>query len=125
MPWFLQVLTKYSDFSGRSRRKEYWYFILVSLLISIPLLIIDNMTGTFNAQVGLGLLSGIFSLAILFPSVAVTVRRLHDTGRSGWWFLIAFVPIVGDIVLIVFMVLDSQPGANEYGASPKDGSAPA
>jgi uncharacterized membrane protein YhaH (DUF805 family) len=125
MNWFLLALKKYAVFTGRAQRKEYWFFVLFVVLVSIVLTFIDNMTGTYNRDVGLGLLSGVFSLAMLVPSLAVTVRRLHDTGRSGWWILLAFIPLVGEIVLLVFMVLDSQPGTNEYGPSPKDAVVPA
>ena len=119
MNWYLEVLRKYAVFNGRARRKEYWTFFLINLVISIVLFAIGGLIGTFSPQAGGGLLQGIFSLAILIPSLAVTARRLHDTGRTGWWILIALIPIIGAIVLLVFMVLDSQPGANQYGPNPK------
>jgi uncharacterized membrane protein YhaH (DUF805 family) len=119
MNWYLQVIRKYAQFSGRARRKEYWFFALFNLLISLALAIVDNFTGTLNPETGYGLLSGIYSLAVLIPSLAVTFRRLHDTGRSAWWILIVLIPLIGAIVLLVFMVLDSQQGENEYGPSPK------
>jgi len=121
--WYLDVLKKYAVFGGRSRRKEYWYFVLFTVLISIVLSIIDAVLGTPGAEGGAGLLSGIYSLAVLIPSLAVSIRRLHDTGRSGWWILISLVPLIGTIVLLVFTVQDSQPGDNEYGPNPK-GAAP-
>jgi uncharacterized membrane protein YhaH (DUF805 family) len=80
---------------------------------------VDVFIGTFDPETGAGLLGGIYTLAILIPSIAVTVRRLHDTGRSGWWWLIGLIPLIGWIVLFVFMVLDSDPETNEYGPSPK------
>ena len=123
MSWYLDVLKKYAVFGGRSRRKEYWYFVLFTVLISIVLSIIDAVLGTPGAEGGAGLLSGIYSLAVLIPSLAVSIRRLHDTGRSGWWILISLVPLIGTIVLLVFTVQDSQPGDNEYGPNPK-GAAP-
>ena len=113
MNWYLEVLKKYAVFQGRAGRKEYWYFILFYILTYIVLAIIDGMTGTFSD--GIGLLSGLYSLATLIPSLAVAVRRLHDTNRSGWWLLISLVPIIGAIVLLVFMVQESQPGNNQYG----------
>lgn len=125
MNWFLQALKKYAVFSGRARRKEYWYFILFSLLINIALMVIDYATGIYNSELGVGLLSGLFTLALVIPTIAVTVRMLHDTGRSGWWFLIGFIPVVGGIVLLVFMVLDTRPGTNQYGPSPKEDVIPA
>ena len=119
MNWYLQAFKKYTVFAGRSRRKEYWFFVLFNILVSLALAIVDYFTGTYNARYGMGLLGGLYTLAVLIPAIAVTVRRLHDTGRSGWWFLIVLVPIVRGIVLLVFMVLDSQPGENAYGPSPK------
>lgn len=106
-------------FGGRSGRKEYWYFVLFSLIIATVLTIIDSVIGTFNPDLGLGLLSGIYSLAILIPSIAVSVRRLHDIDRTGWWFLISFVPLIGTIILLVFAVLEGIPGNNRYGPDPK------
>jgi uncharacterized membrane protein YhaH (DUF805 family) len=81
--------------------------------------IIDGVTGLVSAEAGIGLLSGLYTLAVLIPSMAVPVRRLHDTNRSGWWLLISLVPLVGAIVLLVFLVLDSHPGENQYGSNPK------
>jgi uncharacterized membrane protein YhaH (DUF805 family) len=123
MNWYLGVLKKYADFTGRARRKEYWFFVLFNLIISCVLSVIDVFVGTYNAAVGVGILSGLYALGVLIPGIAVTVRRLHDTGRSGWWILIALVPLVGWIVLIIFMFLDSQPGTNAYGPNPKEGEA--
>jgi uncharacterized membrane protein YhaH (DUF805 family) len=92
---------------------------LFNTLITIVLGIIDGVTGLVSAEAGIGLLSGLYTLAVLIPSIAVSVRRLHDTNRSGWWLLISLVPLVGAIVLLVFLVLDSQPGENQYGSNPK------
>jgi uncharacterized membrane protein YhaH (DUF805 family) len=123
MNWYLQVLMRYGVFHGRARRKEYWYFVLFSTLISALLTIIDSVTGTFSAATEVGLLSGIYLLATLVPSLAVTVRRLHDTNRSGWWLLIVAVPLIGVIILIVFLAFDGSPEINGYGANPKLASA--
>jgi uncharacterized membrane protein YhaH (DUF805 family) len=117
MNWYLEVLKKYAVFSGRARRKEYWLFFLINFIIAIVLGIIEGMVGSP------GIVGIIYSLAVLLPGIGVTVRRLHDTGRTGWWILIAFIPLIGAIVLLVFMVLDSQPGDNEYGPNPKAGAA--
>ena len=120
MNWYLEVLKKYAVFSGRARRKEYWFFVLFNIIISIVLAVIDGVTGSFSPEAGMGLLGGIYTLAVLIPGIAVSVRRLHDTERSGWWLLIALVPLIGAIVLLVFMVQDSKPGQNQYGANPKE-----
>ena len=122
MSWFVEALKKYAVFSGRSRRKEYWYFALFVIIISTVLNIIDGLIGAYDRTAGVGLLSSIFSLAILIPSIAVTVRRLHDIDRSGWWLLIALVPLVGWIVLLVFSVQEGTPGSNRYGPNPKSAS---
>jgi uncharacterized membrane protein YhaH (DUF805 family) len=119
MSWYLLVLKKYAVFSGRARRKEYWYFFLFNLLITIVLLVIDGMAGTLIAEGGIGLLSSIYGLAVLIPFFAVAVRRLHDTDRSGWWLLIWLIPLIGAIVILVFTVQDSKPGENQYGSNPK------
>jgi len=119
MNWYIDVLKKYAVFQGRARRKEYWFFVLFNVIISIGLTIVDVMIGTFNAETGIAYLSTLYSLAVLIPSIAVSVRRLHDTDRTGWWLFIALIPLIGLIVLLVFMFLDSQPGDNKYGANPK------
>jgi uncharacterized membrane protein YhaH (DUF805 family) len=119
MSWYLEVLKKYAVFGGRARRKEYWMFVLINLVITVVLILIDILIGTFSPQTGVGLLSGLYSLAVLIPFITVTVRRLHDTGRSGWSMLIGLIPIIGGIVLLIFMVQDSQPGANQYGPNSK------
>ncbi len=119
MNWYLEVLKKYTVFGGRARRKEYWYFFLFNLIISVALIVADMVTGLYNSEFGIGLLSGIYTLAVLLPALAVTVRRLHDTNRSGWWILIGLIPLVGAIVLLVFMVQDSQADQNQYGPNPK------
>jgi len=123
MNWYLEVLKKYAVFSGRSRRKEYWYFSLFNLLITIVLAVIDGMTGTLIAEANIGLLGGIYALALLIPFLAVSVRRLHDTDRSGWWLLIALIPLIGAIVILVFTLQDSKPGQNQYGSNPKEVAA--
>ena len=119
MSWYIEALKKYAVFSGRSRRKEYWYFVLFNVIIGVALNVLDAVIGTYNPSAGIGLLGGIYSLAVLVPSIAVSVRRLHDIDRTGWWVLIALVPVVGAIVLIVFHALDSTPGPNRYGPNPK------
>nr|WP_315229607.1 DUF805 domain-containing protein [uncultured Albidiferax sp.] len=120
MDWFVEALKKYAVFSGRAQRSEYWYFFLFYVLISLALGIADGLAGSYNQHAGMGLLGGIFSIGMLLPSLGVSVRRLHDIDRSGWWLLIALVPVVGAIVLLVFCVRDSQPGTNRFGPNPKD-----
>ena len=119
MGWYIEALKKYAVFGGRSRRKEYWYFVLFSVIVSLVLSAIDALLGTFSSSTNVGLLGGIYGLAIIVPSIAVSVRRLHDTDRTGWWILINLVPIVGSIVLLVFYVLDGTPGQNRFGPNPK------
>ncbi len=119
MNWFIKVIQNYANFSGRAQRAEYWYFFLFYLLIYIGLAIADGVTGSFSAETGIGLLGSIFALGMLIPSLAVGVRRLHDTGRSGWCVLIAIIPLIGGIVLLVFTVQDSTPSENKYGPNPK------
>jgi uncharacterized membrane protein YhaH (DUF805 family) len=119
MNWYLEVLKKYAVFNGRARRKEYWMFFLFNIIISIVLIIVDGIVGTSAAPGALGLLGGLYALALLIPGIAVAVRRLHDTGRSGWWILIGLVPFVGGIILIVFLVQDGTPGDNQFGSNPK------
>lgn len=121
MEYYKEVIKKYAVFKGRARRKEYWMFGLFNFIISIGLTIIGY---TLGLTIGSGdnkveILSTIYTLFVLIPSLAVSIRRLHDTNRSGWWLLIALIPIVGAIVLIVFALLDSTPGHNKYGPNPK------
>ncbi len=123
MNWFLEALGKFATFSGRSRRKEYWYFTLVYVIAEIVLAVVDMATGLYSQSTGIGVLSGIFALAMILPSLSVTVRRLHDTGRSAWWLLIVLIPLLGAIVLLVFMILDGEPGSNRFGANPKAAAA--
>jgi uncharacterized membrane protein YhaH (DUF805 family) len=119
MNWYLGVLKKYTVFSGRAQRAEYWYFVLFNMLVGVGLSMIDQATGTLDAETGVGLLGGLYSLAVLLPSLGVSVRRLHDTDRSGWWMFILLIPVIGVIALLVFFVQDSTAGTNEYGDNPK------
>ena len=125
MHWYIDVLRKYTVFSGRARRKEFWMFFLFSALITIFLTVIDEFMGWKFELSGdnLGFLSTLYYIAVIIPYLAVVFRRLHDTDRSGWWFLIAFIPIVGVIVLLVFLILDGTRGDNRFGADPKTATA--
>jgi uncharacterized membrane protein YhaH (DUF805 family) len=119
MDLYLDVLKKYAQFHGRARRKEYWYFQMFTTGIVIILVILDVGLGTFSDDDAVGLLSGLYSLMVFLPSLAVSVRRLHDTDRSAWWLLVALIPVIGVFVLVYFMAQDSTPGQNRYGANPK------
>ena len=119
MNYYTDVLKKYTVFSGRARRKEYWMFVLWNFVISIVLsLVVDVIDGVIKSQ-ALSVISLLYVLAVLLPGLAVFVRRMHDTGRSGWWFFINLIPLVGWIVTLVFLVQDSKPGDNQYGSNPK------
>ncbi len=121
MNYYLDVLKKYAQFSGRAARKEFWMFYLFNVIISIVLSIVTGLISgsATSSGGGINFLVLIYSLAVLIPSLAVGARRLHDTNKSGWWQLITFIPVIGAIVLIVFFVTDSQAGSNKYGANPK------
>lgn len=131
MEWYLKVVRdNYANFSGRARRKEFWMFTLFNLVISYGLTIVDNMLGfTFTSEpipgyewanyAQSGYLSGLYSLAVLIPSLAVGVRRLHDIGKSGWNLLWYFVCCIGWLYLIYLAVQEGESGSNEYGADPK------
>lgn len=109
------VLDKYADFSGRARRSEYWFWSLALFLVYIVAVIIFVVSHVLGA-----ILYVLLILAAIVPSLAVSVRRLHDTGKSGWWLLIGLIPL-GGIVILVFTVMDSDPAPNQYGPSPKAG----
>ena len=111
--WYLKVLRQYTDFSGRARRREYWMFVLANFIIAFVLGIIDTIIGWGQ------ILSGIYSVALLLPSLAVAVRRLHDIGKSGWWLFLCLIPLIGGIWVIVLLSKDSQYEANQWGANPK------
>jgi len=112
MEWYLRVVRdNFANFNGRARRKEYWMFVLFNMIFSTVAYGLDNMLGTM-------FISGVYSLAVLIPLIAVSVRRLHDIGKSGWWFLLMFIPF-GIFVLIYFFVLEGDSGRNQYGNSPK------
>ena len=124
MNYYLEALKKYAVFHGRAHRAEFWWFVLFNAIFSFALNI------TFGARVGvpeesvssaspLAILPAIYGLAVLLPAIGVSIRRLHDTNRSGWWLLIAFFPIVGAIVLIVFYAQAGDAGENQFGADPQ------
>lgn len=116
--YFKLALSKFAQFTGRSRRSEYWYFFLVTLIITYGLQGI-GMVLDMSLFVMLG---GLVSLALLIPGIAVAVRRMHDVGRSGWWLLLGLIPLAG-LVILYWAASDSQPGANQWGPNPKTGEA--
>ena len=118
MNYYLAVLKKYADFNGRAQRAEYWYFVLFNFIISIVLGIVDGALG-FNIGMNIGFLGLIYSLVVLLPGLAVSIRRLHDIGKSGWMLLVCFIPVIGAIWFLILMVKDSTPGDNQYGPNPK------
>jgi uncharacterized membrane protein YhaH (DUF805 family) len=119
MSWYIKVLSNYANFEGRARRKEYWMFFLFNLIVAV---VIGFITGYIGGVLGMGTsisnaASLIYNLAIFLPSLGVAIRRMHDTGRSGWWILLPFANLV-------FLCFDSEPGTNKYGPNPKMIEAP-
>jgi len=113
MHWYAEVMKKYAVFSGRASRTEYWMFLLCNVLIAFVLGLLEGSLG------GRNILNALYSIVVFVPSIAVSIRRLHDIGRSGWWMLIALIPLAGTIILVVFAIEDSEPGENRYGPDPK------
>lgn len=126
MGWYLEVLRRYADFSGRARRREYWMFTLITTIISAGLVVIDRQTGMTAGPGGsgfadqVGVLTTVYYLATLLPTLAVGARRLHDQGLTGWLQLIVVIPLLGWVALIVLMALDGHRGSNAHGADPKE-----
>ena len=124
MKYYLKALQNYASFSGRARRSEYWYFILFNVIFSVVAILIDNLLGTtFNLGYGVSLPYGyiylIYVLVMIIPGLSVSVRRLHDVGKSGWMYFIVLIPLVGAIWLLVLFFTDSQAGSNKWGENPK------
>ncbi|RUO23005.1 DUF805 domain-containing protein [Aliidiomarina minuta] len=119
MKWFLKVVQNYAVFQGRARRKEYWMFALFYAIFYVLAIVLDGVLGTLHAETGIGLITTIYLLALLIPSLAVLVRRLHDTNRSGWMALLMLIPLIGSIIIFIFMLLDGTQGENDYGSDPK------
>jgi uncharacterized membrane protein YhaH (DUF805 family) len=131
MDWMLMPLRRYADFSGRSRRKEYWMFLLLQLilyaavaLVALVLFSADDGNAGFGLFSGMGLiLFLIIILALFIPTLAVTVRRFHDQDKSGWFVLLNFIPYIGGIIVFVFMCLEGTRGPNRFGDDPKGESS--
>ncbi len=123
MKYFLKCLKNYAVFDGRATRSEYWYFFLFNLIFAVISAIIDELSGTTfhigSINLHYGYVYLIYGLAIFAPSLAVTVRRLHDVGKSGWFYFIILIPFVGAVWLLVLACTDSNPGENKYGPNPK------
>jgi uncharacterized membrane protein YhaH (DUF805 family) len=119
MKWYLQALRKYAVFSGRARRREYWTFELLHWLIVAALIAIAG----FSRRPGMAFLPVLYLLATAVPSLAGLVRRLHDTNRSGWWFFIGLIPLIGGLIILSFTLSKGNPGANRYGPDPKTETA--
>lgn len=128
MEWMIMPLKRYAEFSGRSRRKEYWMFVLFQLLVMIPMAFIAILATGGSGDEGPGafggivlVLLGLLYLGLFFiPGLAVQVRRFHDQDKSGWFILLGFIPYIGGIILLVFMCLEGTRGSNRFGPDPKD-----
>ena len=125
MKYYFNVLDKYTIFTGRTSRKEYWMFILFNFLISGIAILIDNLIGTtiqtdYGDTLPYGYIYMLYVLALIIPSIAVSVRRLHDVGKSGWFMLLALIPVIGSIWFIVLILSNSNQWDNKYGANPKE-----
>jgi len=120
MDWMLMPLRRYADFSGRSRRKEYWMFFLGVIIVVMLLFFIESALGLGGMVMGTyGPLTSIFALVLIVPGLAVQVRRFHDQDKTGWLVLLGFIPVVGGLVVLVFMALEGTNGPNKYGPDPK------
>lgn len=117
--WMIEPLRKYADFSGRARRREYWWFTLFVMVATVPLAILDVIVfGERVATYGAGPLTGIFTLALLLPSLGVSVRRMHDRDKSGWFLLLGVIPLIGGLILLFQFVQRGTVGDNRFGADP-------
>ncbi len=123
MNWYFAVLSKYAQFQGRSRRKEFWFFTLINAFISMVCSFADTTLQLPVLVEGYGVLAALYAAFAFIPTVAVTVRRLHDQDRTGWWALIMLIPIVGILVLLYFMLQDSTVGNNRFGSNPKQNNS--
>jgi len=119
MNYYLHVLKNYAVFSSRARRKEFWMFTLINLFITIGASVLDTALNLNMITDGFGIIQALYTLFVLIPSLAVTVRRLHDVGKSGWFYFIILIPLIGAIWLLILFCKDSEPGANKYGENPK------
>ncbi|WP_452223607.1 DUF805 domain-containing protein [Lacinutrix chionoecetis] len=120
MEWYLKVVRdNYANFEGRARRQEYWMFTLINVLIIIALAIVSGILVGVTEEPAFMIIYALYALAVLIPGLAVSVRRLHDQGKSGWYYLVSLIPFVGGIWLLVLMATEGDYGPNEYGPDPK------
>ncbi len=119
MNWYLKCLKQYADFLGRARRKEYWMFVFFNICIALVLGFIDGLCGWLSPKVGLGVLGGIYSLCVFIPGLAVSVRRLHDIGKSGWNYLFILIPLIGPILILIWFCKEGERKSNAWGLDPK------
>lgn len=119
MNYYSICLSKFADFSGRARRREYWTFALVNCLIAMLLLILGLAFGEDSPASNI--MVTIFYLIMLVPNLSVSVRRLHDIGKSGWHMFLSLIPLIGGLLLLIWSLMDSEPGENQYGKNPKEG----
>lgn len=122
MKWFIKALKQFGDFKTRARRMEYWMYAVFHFLILAVAATLDYLLGMNFDPLPYGYLYGIAALALFVPSLAVFVRRLHDVGKSGWYILLALIPLIGAIWLLVLLFTDGQPGENKWGPNPKEGN---
>lgn len=118
MNWYGEAFSKYATFRERARRKEYWTFTLINTAIALVIATLELLLG-FSGTYGDGPISTVFIFIIALPSLAVSVRRLHDIGQNGWLVLIMLIPVLGTLILIGLALKDSEFGDNQYGAYPK------
>lgn len=121
MNWYLKVFNQYFDFSGRARRKEFWMFALINFIVLILLSFLDELLGTktSNDEGGIGLLYLVYYLVSILPSLAVSIRRLHDIGKSGWYIFITLIPLAGAIWFLILVCMEGEPRPNQWGENPK------
>jgi len=115
MEWYLKVLRQFADFEGRAKRQEYWMFMLFNTIFLVIALILDNILGiTFGRTIFYGPIYTLYALVVFIPGLAVSVRRLHDIGKSGWYYLILLIPLAGPIWFLVLMIRESDKAKNQY-----------
>jgi uncharacterized membrane protein YhaH (DUF805 family) len=115
---YLETFEKAFRFDGRATRREYWTFIGVSILLGVPIALLDGMLGLYDPGFGMGPFTGLYFILIFVPSLSLSVRRLHDIDFNGWWFFVGLIPFVGGIIQLILSLWQGTPGPNRYGAAP-------